>query len=466
MTHPSRKPRLRPLVLGLCVSSLLLGSLTPVQAQLRNPDAPSVAPRIPGARQLSTDLLLAGKPSTADYIVAVVDQEPITHVDVDKRVARIQETAPAGSRLPPPDELRRQVLDALIDEKVQVSHSRNVGLSVADAEVVAAIEYIAAQNKLTLREMQRRMEADGLDYARYRASLREQILLQRLRDREVNARIQISDSDIDAFLATDPAAQAETGLNLAHILIPVPEQATPAQIEAQQAKARQVQEQARSGANFNQLVRTHSADTYTKEQGGAFGMMPVSRLPDIFVAAVRNLKVGEVAPVVRSNAGFHIIKLIERENSAEASYTQQRSRHILLRANPKESTQEQVARLAAIRKDIVGGSASFAQMARQYSQDGSAPNGGELGWASPGQFVPEFERALTSLQAGEISQPVVSRFGVHLIQLIERREVKLTEEQKREAARSVLRERRFESAYEDWARELRAAAWVEMRDAP
>ena len=465
MTHPFRKPRLRPLVQGLCLS-LLLTSLTPAQAQLRNPDAPSVVPRIPGARQLSTDLKLPGKPTTADYIVAVVDQEPITHIDVDKRVARIQETAPAGSRLPPPDELRRQVLDALIDEKVQISHARSVGLSVSDAEVDAAIENIASQNKLSLREMQRRMEADGLDYPRYRASLREQIVLQRLRDREVNARIQISDSDIDAFLATDPAAQTEVALNLAHILIPVPEQATPAQIEALQTKARQVQEQARSGGNFNQLVRTHSADTNTKERGGAFGMMPISRLPDLFVSAARDLQVGEVAPLVRSNAGFHIVKLIERENSAEATYTQQRSRHILLRSNPKESTQAQVARLAEIRKEIVSEGASFAQLARQHSQDGSAANGGDLGWASPGQFVPEFERALMALQAGEISQPIVSRFGVHLIQLIERREVKLTDAQKREAARSVLRERRFESTYEDWARELRAAAWVEMRDAP
>ncbi len=194
--------------------------------------------------------------------------------------------------------------------------------------------------------------------------------------------------------------------------------------------------------------------------------MPISRLPDIFVSAAQALKVGEVADLVRSNAGFHIIKLVERESGPDVSYTQQRSRHILLRANPKESVQEQVMRMSNIRKDIVSGAASFEQMARQHSQDGSAPNGGDLGWASPGQFVPEFERALGALQNGEVSQPVVSRFGVHLIQLIDRREVKLTDAQKRESARSVLRERRFESTYEDWARELRAAAWVEMRDAP
>lgn len=466
MTHLSRKPRLHPLALGLCLSSLWLSSLPSAQAQLRNPDAPMVSPRIPGVRQLSTDMLLAGKQTTADYIVAVVDQEPITHVDVDKRVARIQESTPRGTRLPPPDELRRQVLDALIDEKVQLSYAKTIGLGVTDNEVDSAIENIASQNQLTLREMQRRMEADGLDYQRYRASLREQILLQRLRDREVNARIQISESDIDTFLETDPSAKPEEILNLAHILIPVPERATPEQIATQQSKAQALLERARKGESFAQLARAHSSDKSTRDQGGAFGKIPASRLPDLFVSAVRDLKIGEVASLVRSNAGFHIISLIERESGPDASYTQQRSRHILLRATPKESTQALIARLSAIRQDIVSGAASFEQMASQHSQDGSAANGGDLGWASPGQFVPEFERALGALQTGEISPPVVSRFGVHLIQLIDRREVKLTDAQKRESARSVLRERRFESAYEDWARELRAAAWVEMRDAP
>jgi len=173
-----------------------------------------------------------------------------------------------------------------------------------------------------------------------------------------------------------------------------------------------------------------------------------------------------VAPVVRSNAGFHIIKLIERENSAQATYTQQRARHILLRSNPQQPVREQIDRMLEIRKQIVGGQTSFAQMARQYSEDGSGARGGDLGWAAPGQFVPEFEKALTALQPGQISEPVVSRYGVHLIQLIERREVQLNEQQKREAAKQVLRERRFEPTYEEWARELRAAAYIEMRDAP
>lgn len=465
--HPAPNRRhLSALVHGVCLS-LLISSAAPALAQFRNrAESPSVSPRIPKSGNLSTELKLAGVQTTSDYIVAVVNQEPITHTDVDKRVTRIQDTSPPGTRLPPPDELRQQVLDALIDEKVQISFAKTMGMDISDAEVDAAIENIAAQNQLSLADLKSRMQADGLDFQRYRNSLREQILLQRLREREVGNRIQISDADIDTFIKEDPAAQTEVALNVAHILIAVPDKATPAQVQALQAKAQGIQERAAQGANFTQLAKDFSSDTNTRDQGGAFGLRPISRLPELFVATAGKLKVGQVAPLVRSNAGFHIIKLVERENSAQATYTQQRARHILLRTAPKVSTDEQVARMNDIRKQITGGTASFAQMARQYSEDGSAAKGGDLGWAAPGQFVPEFEKVLITLQPGQISEPVVSRYGVHLIQLIERREVQLTDQQKREAAKSVLRERRFESTYEEWARELRAAAWIDMRDAP
>jgi peptidyl-prolyl cis-trans isomerase SurA len=461
---PNRR-LLSALVHGVCLS-LLISTVTPALAQFRKADSPSVAPRIPGSRNLSTELKLEGVQTTSDFIVAVVNQEPITHTDVDKRIARIQDSSPAGTRLPPIDDLRQQVLDALIDEKVQVSHAKTIGMDISDAEVDSAIENIAAQNQLTLQDLRQRMQADGLDFQRYRNSLREQILLQRLREREVGARVQISDADIDAFIKEDPAAQTEVALNVAHILIAVPDKATPAQVQALQTKAQGIQERAAQGFNFTQLAKEFSSDSATRDQGGTLGMRPVSRLPELFVDVSRKLKVGQVAPLVRSNAGFHIIKLIERENSAQATYTQQRARHILLRTSPKVSTGEQVDRMVGIRKQIVDGAASFAQMARQYSEDGSGAKGGDLGWASPGQFVPEFEKVLITLQPGQISEPVVSRYGVHLIQLLERREVQLTEQQKREAAKSVLRERRFEPTYEEWARELRAAAWIEMRDAP
>jgi len=456
----------RALVHGLCLS-LLIGSTAPAWAQVRRNDSPAVTPRIPGARNMSTDLKLAGVQTTSDYIVAVVNQEPITHTDVDKRVARIQDASRnGGPALPSPDELRGQVLDALIDEKAQVSFAKSINLEISDAEVDAAIENIAAQNQLTLNDLKQRMASDGLDFQRYRNSLREQILLQRLREREVTPRIQITDADVDAFLKEDPAGQTEVALNVAHILIAVPEKAAPAQLQALQTKAQDIQARAARGENFAKLAKDFSDDRNTRDQGGAFGLRDVSRLPELFVVTTQGLKIGQIAPVARSNAGFHIIKVVERENSAQAMYTQQRARHILLRTTPQLPTTELVKRMAEIRKQVTDGQSSFAQLARQYSEDGSGSKGGDLGWASPGQFVPEFEKALSALQPGQISEPVVSRFGVHLIQLIERREVQLTEQQKRDAARTVLRERRFESAYEEWSRELRAGAYVEMRDAP
>lgn len=452
---------------ALCLALAVSAAMSdPALAQLRRNDAPSVAPRIPGSRALSTELKLSGVQTTSDYIVAVVNQEPITHTEVDKRVTRIQDSAAPGTRLPGFEDLRRQVLDALIDEKVQASYAKVIGLNVGDAEVDQAIENIAAQNQLTLAELRQRMAVDGLDFDRYRGSLREQILLQRLREREVTARIPLSEDEITAFLQTDPAAQAESSLNLAHILVAVPERATQVQQAQLLAKAEDLQRRVAGGENFAQLAKQSSDDGNTRNDGGAFGMREVSRLPELFVNAVQGLKVGQVTSVVRSNAGFHIVKLIERESTAQATYTQQRARHILLRSSPQIETATLVGRLNDIRKQIVDGQSSFAQMARQYSEDGSGAKGGELGWTSPGQFVPEFEKALLALQPGQISEPVISRFGVHLIQLIERREAQLSDAQKREAARSVLRERKFEAAYEEWARELRAAAYVELRDAP
>ncbi len=451
--------------LATALTSGLAGWSTPAHAQgIRLVDAPQVAPRIPGTRSLSTDLQLAGKQITADYILAVVNSEPITHTDVDKRVARIMDNAGRNTRLPPPEVLRQQVLDALINEKIQMQHAKSMGLNVSDSEVDAAVGNIASQNQISLAELQSRMKSDGLDYDRYRNSLREQILLERVREREVNSRIIISDAELDQVRAQAAAAGQDVDVNLAHILLLVPEGSLQTTVSDTQARAEEIRQRIISGANFADLAKQFSQDTSTKDKGGAFGMRPASRLPELFTEAVKDLKVGEVAKLVRSGAGFHIIKLIERENAAKATYTQQRARHILLRTTPQLNIQGAKAKLSDIRKQITGGQASFAQLARQFSEDGSATKGGDLCWASPGQFVPEFESALTALQPGQVSEPVVSRFGVHLIQLIERREVQLSEAQQREAARAVLREQRFEAAYEEWAAELRAGAFVDMRD--
>ncbi len=430
-------------------------------------EAPKVAPRIPGVKHLSTQLKLAGVETTADYIMAVVNSELVTFTDVDKRVSRIIDNAPAGSNVPPPDVLRQQVLDALIDEKIQLQYARAVGMTVNDEEVDDAVANIAAQNQISLAELRNRMKADGLDYDRYRNSLRDQMMLERIRAREVSRRIDISEDDIDTFNAEHAASGRDVNLHLAHILIAVPETASEATVTKLAEKANGLRQRAILGAaDFGQLAKEFSDDPGTKNEGGSFGMRPADRLPELFTDAVKSLKVGAVAPLFRSGAGFHVLKLIDRQSGAQGSYTQQRARHILLRTSPQMTEKVALARMADILKKIASGQATFEQMARENSQDGSAAKGGDLGFASPGQFVPEFEKVLNGLQAGEMSQPVVSRFGVHLIQLIERREVALTEQQKRDSVRAQLREQRFEPAYEDWARELRAAAFVDIRNAP
>lgn len=452
---------------GLCLLALCVSHVSMAQSKAfkRDRDAPPlVAPIIPGTQHLSTNLQLAGTETTADYILAVVNNDPIVHTDVDKRVERIINSAQPGTQLPPTDVLRQQVLDALIDEKIQLQYGKSVGMAVTDEEVDEAIANIAAQNQITLSDLRQRMQADGLDYDRYRNSLREQMILERIRAREVNARITISEDAIDAYTAQQAAQGLNVDLNLSHILIAVPENASAETIAQLAEKANTIRQQVVLGGNFTQLAKEFSDDQSTRDMGGSLGLRPADRLPEIFVAAARSLKVGDIAPLLRSSAGFHVLKLVEREDGKLGSYTQQRARHILIRTSQQVSEQEALGKITDIRKQLVSGQASFAELARKYSEDGSATKGGELGFASPGQFVPEFENALTALQPGEISQPIPTRFGVHLAQLIERREVALTPNQKREAVRSVLREQGFEAAYEDWARELRATAFVDKRD--
>lgn len=407
---------------------------------------------------------------TVDYIIAVVDQEPITNSELQQRVNRaIQEGSSGTNPLPPRDELRKQVLDAMIDERAQLAHARNIGLRVSEAEIDQAIDNIAEQNQITQAELRRRLRADGIDYARFRQNLRERMILERLREREVTPRIRFSEAEIDAYIKEQLGnAPTERELDVAQILIALPEGAAPALVEEKRRQAEQLLAQVRAGGDFIKLAQDHSDDATTRSQGGDMGWRATSRVPDLFVNATTSLKPGDVVPtVLQSNAGFHIVKLLGRRD-ALAGYTvmQSKARHILLRPSGSLTAQAARAQLADIRRQIVDGQASFAQMARQYSQDGTSTRGGDLGWSTMGMFVPEFQKAMDALQPGQISQPVPTRFGVHLIQLMERREVPVDPRQLRENARNVLREQRFESTYQEWAREVRAQTYVEMREAP
>lgn len=403
---------------------------------------------------------------SGDYIVAVVNQELVTNSEVQQRLQRAeQDAARNNTRLPDRDTLQRELLDQLIDERAQLSSARDSGIRVDDAEIDRAVTNVAAQNQITVPQLRERLRTEGMDYTRFRTTLRDQIMLERVREREVQARIRINDADIESWLAEQREKNgAATEYNVAQILLSVPENAAPALVAQRRQQGVLLLQRLRAGEDFAALVR--EASDGSKERGGEIGLRRADKLPDLFVETISPLRAGEVAPqVLRSGAGFHVLKLVERRE-ATLTVSQQHARHILLRPGPKLTQEAAVRRLAGFKRQVEAGTAKFEDLARQHSDDGSAANGGDLGWASPGQFVPEFEQAMTALRPGSIADPVVSRFGVHLIQLLERRDQRLEAREQREMARTALREQKYEDAYTDWAREVRARAYVELRDPP
>jgi len=414
--------------------------------------------------------LATSGPRTVDFIVALVNSEPITNNEVRARLQRVeQQMAQQGATVPPRAELVPQVLEQLVGERVQIQQAQALGIQVDEATLVQAEESIAAQNQMSLAEFRRRLAAEGVDANRLRSDLRNQILLQRLREREVESQVQVSEGDIDSYIREQNTnvALSELQLNLAHVLVLVPEGASEARVGELQARAQQVADRARSGGDFAALAREFS-DAPERVDGGEFGLRPADRLPDLFVNAARALAVGEVAGPLRSPAGFHVLKLLEKRQAGlpDAFVTQTRARHILLRVTPQLSAQAAGEQLARYRQQIAEGKARFEDLARAHSQDGSAPQGGDLGWASPGQFVPEFEQVMNSLKPGEVSQPLASRFGVHLIQVTERRDQPLTQREQRDMIRAVVRERKASETLVTWLQDLRGRAFVEYREPP
>jgi peptidyl-prolyl cis-trans isomerase SurA len=406
---------------------------------------------------------------SADFIAAVVNSEPITDSDVRAEVRRtIAHLTELRQPAPPDAELRRGVLERLINERAQLQVARETGVRVDDAAVTQAEQNVARQNKVSLDELHRNLAKDGLDVAGFRQQLHNQLVLARLHEREVESRIRISEQDIDRYLQdlqsnnTDPYAM---DINLAQILIAVPEKASPAQVATLQARAQKTLSRIRAGEPFEQVMKEVSGAD--RSNGGQLGLRRADRYPPSFVEATQLLRVGGVSDLIRSGAGFHILQVVEKRLPATFTKTvvQTRARHILLRPSSVLTEAGAAARLNDFKKRIQSGSASFESLAQQNSQDGSAAQGGDLGWASPGMFVPEFEITMAQLKDGEISDPMVSRFGVHLIQVTERRRVDMTPRELRDWVTSVLKEARLERAYATWAQDIRNRAFVEIRDA-
>ena len=405
----------------------------------------------------------AVEPLEVDRIVAVVGDEVITMNELRGRLAAVlAQLKKQGTPLPPDDVLEKQMLERLIIDRVQLQVAKENGIRVDDGQLDMAMNRIAASNQMNLAQFRQAVEKDGIAYARFREEIRDEITVTRLREREVDSKLVISDSEIDNFLANQQLEGAASQIQLAHILMRAPESASPEQLQKLRARAEQVLARARAGENFAQLAVAFS-DAPDGLSGGDLGVRPVDRLPSLYADAAAKLQPGDVSELLRSPAGFHIIKLVGRRGGAsQPPVTQTRVRHILLRTNEVVSEAEARRKLENLRERLINGG-DFQELARLYSQDGSAAKGGDLGWLNPGDTVPEFEKAMNELKENELSPVVQSPFGMHLIQVLERRQRDMSEERKRLDARQALRERKLDDAYQDWLRQLRDRTYVENR---
>ena len=399
-----------------------------------------------------------------DRIVAVVNNEVITQIELRDRLQRvIQELQIRNTSVPDREQLERQVLERIITERVQLQQASETGLRVDELQLDQAVGRVASNNNMSIAEFRAALEQEKVPFNKFREELRVEIVISRLRDRDVENRITVSDSEIDMFLSDQQAVKdGASEYNLSHILVRLPEQASPEQIERQRLRVEEALKRLRGGGDFGQVSAAFS-DAPEALAGGELGWRGKDRLPELFAQALEKMKAGEVSGVLRSPAGFHLLRLNAQRGATESFMVEQsRVRHILLRVNELVSESEAQRKAANLRERIVNG-VDFAELARLNSDDGSAARGGDLGWIYPGDTVPEFERAMRDLKISEISQPVKSSFGWHLIQVQERKMADMAQDRKRLEARKVLRERKSDEAYQEWLRQLRDRAYVEIR---
>jgi len=399
-----------------------------------------------------------------DRIVAVVGSEVITRYELNDRIRNVSlQLKQQGTPLPPGDVLERQLLERMITERVQLQFARETGLRVDDAQLEAAITRIAEQNKLSIGELRLIMEKQGTPFARWREDIRNEMVLARLREREVDNRVVVTDTEVDNLIVSQKAATGTADeFNLSHILVQVPEKASPEQIQARRTRAEQALAQVRGGTDFRQVAAAFS-EAPDAVQGGNIGWRDPARLPAIFAEAVQKLKPGEVSEVFRSPNGFHILRLNERRGTVgPMMVTQTNPRHILIKTNELVSETEARAKLVKLKERIDNGG-DFTQVARINSEDASASRGGDLGWLTPGDTVPEFEKAMDQLKTGQISEPVRSPFGWHLIQVVQRRDQDMSGDQQKMRARLALRQAKAEEAYQEWIRQMIDAVFIERR---
>jgi peptidyl-prolyl cis-trans isomerase SurA len=423
---------------------------------------PAAGPRPAGAPAATASS--GGGGALLDRVVAIVNEEALTQHDINEQQRIVLQQMKSEKVAPPPaDVLQKQLLERLITERVLMQFAKETGIRVDDVTVERTIQRIAQENKLSPEEFRKVLDREGIPYPKYREDIRREITVQRVRDREVESRIIVTDAEVENFLATVNAqVGGDVEYRLSHVLVLVPEQATPEQTDAKRRRAEEALKQIESGTDFGQVAAGFS-DAPDALSGGSMGWRTAARLPTVFADPVRGLKPGQVSGLLRSSAGFHIVKLLETRSTNQPTVVDQlRARHILIKVSETASEADGKAKIDRIRERITLG-AKFEDLAKLNSEDGSSAKGGDLGWLSPGDTVPEFEKAMKSLTGDDISPPVRTPFGWHLIQVTGRRTQDITTEKQRDQARQALRQRKSDEAFQEWIRQQRDRAYVEIK---
>ncbi|MBA5639260.1 peptidylprolyl isomerase [Duganella sp. LX20W] len=447
--------------------SMFSSKKTPAPAPAPVAAAAAAAPTAAPAPKAAAAKASATTP--IDSIAVIVNDDVITRQELAARIQAVtQRMKQQNVALPDAADLRHQILERMIVERAQMQMAKEYGVRVDDTMLDRAIGRIAEQQKMTVQELRNQMEKEGTPFATFREEIRDEIIMQRLREHEVDAKIQISEAEVDSYLAAEKAAAAEqVELNLSQIMIRIPENATPEVIAARRERAEQVMRQLRTGADFAKMAASFS-DASDALKGGEIGWRNADHLPPLFADALTKLKAGQVTPIIKSAGGFHILKVVDRRSVAEgqaaAAVQQTHARHILIKVTPTVSAYDAKRKLMDLKERLDNKAAKFEDLARQFSNDGSSVKGGDLGWLYPGDTVPEFEAAMNALKPGEVSQPIETSYGYHLIEVLERKSDDMSKERQRNAARQAIRERKLAEAVEDWQREVRDRAYVEFRD--
>jgi peptidyl-prolyl cis-trans isomerase SurA len=417
--------------------------------------------------------LAQNKNRSIDEVIAVVDTSLVTKLELENRIILIQKQFKAANRaLPPANELRVQVLERLISERIQQNLARETGIKVNDKDLERILENIAAQGKLSVAELKAKVEKEGTAFNKYKEEIRQEVQAARLREREVDARVKVTESEIDSYISEKNRGKilqaGDDEIYLAQLVIGLPANPNESDVVAAKTKAEDVLKQASIEKDFlayGKKIALPGSGIRVED----LGYRTLDRLPQLFVDGAQGIGSNQMIPrVLQSGAGFHIIKVVDRKGALSASpqnivVTQTLARHILLRHRAGVTDLDAQRRLNSFKDQIKVKASDFTQLAKKHSEDGSAPNGGNLGWMSPGELVPEFEQAMNQLNINEVSDPVRTEFGWHLIQVAERRQAQLSADKQRDFARAAIREKKLDQAYEDWLRQIRDAATVEIR---